>query len=264
MTRLIESGWRQLTFYLAALTSLVRALRHWRDILALAADVAIGAGALVVGGGMFFVVFLNTFFTGTEVGLEGYSGLHLIGAQEFTGVITALANTREITPIVAGIALASQVGAGFTAQLGAMAVNDEIDALSVMGVEPIAALAGTRIWAVMTVMIPLYLAALLASLLASDLIVTHYFSLPGGVYLHYLRLFLPVRDVLVSVLKALVFALIVCLVHCYYGFYATGGPAGVGRAAGRALRASIIAIVVADMVMSLAFYGSGAGVRLVG
>ena len=96
---------------------------------------------------MFFVVVSIAFFTGTEVGLEGFNGLQQIGAEAFTGVITALANTREITPLVAGVALAAQVGAGFTAQLGAMRISDEIDALEVMGVDSVVYLVATRVWA---------------------------------------------------------------------------------------------------------------------
>ena len=131
---------------------------------------------------MFFVVVSIAFFTGTEVGLEGFNGLQQIGAEAFTGVITALANTREITPLVAGVALAAQVGAGFTAQLGAMRISDEIDALEVMGVNSVVYLVATRVWAALITMIPLYLAALFASYLASELVVTKFFGLSTGTY----------------------------------------------------------------------------------
>ena len=185
-------------------------------------DISLGSGALVVGGGMFFVVVSISFFTGTEVGLEGFNGLQQIGAQAFTGVITSLANTREITPLVAGVALAAEVGAGFTAQLGAMRISDEIDALEVMGVNSVVYLVATRVWAALITMIPLYLAALFASYLASELVVTKFFGLSTGTYTHYFRLYLPPLDIFYSFLKAMVFAIIVTFVHCYYGYNATG------------------------------------------
>ena len=116
------------------------------------------------------------FFTGTEVGLQGFKGLEQIGAEAFTGVISSVANTREITPLIAGVALAAQVGAGFTAQLGAMRISDEIDALEVMGVA-FEYLVATRVWAALLTMIPLYLAALFASYLATEPIVTEFFGL---------------------------------------------------------------------------------------
>ena len=228
-------------------------------------DIAIGPGALVVGGGMFFVVMSIAFFTGTEVGLEGFTGLSQIGAQAFTGVISSLANTREITPLVAGVALAAQVGAGFTAQLGAMRISEEIDALEVMGVNSIVYLVATRVWAALITMIPLYLAALFASYVATELIVTKFFNLSTGTYQHYFQLFFPPIDIFYSFFKAMVFAVVVTLIHCYYGYTATGGPAGVGVAAGRAIRLSIILVVLINLLMSLVLFGGvNITARLVG
>ncbi len=261
---LLDLIYEQFAFYARVLSSLPRGFRYRREIVALISDITVGPGALVIGGGMFFVVVSTSFFTGTEVGLEGFAGLQQIGAQAFVGVISSLANTREITPIVAGIALAAQVGAGYTAQIGAMRISEEIDALEVMGVDSFAYLVSTRVIAAVVTMIPLYLAALFASYIASRLIVTDFFTLSIGQYQHYFRLFLPPIDVVYSFVKALVFAVIVTLIHCYYGYYATGGPAGVGVAAGRAIRASIISVVVASMLMSFMFWGGTGTVQLVG
>jgi phospholipid/cholesterol/gamma-HCH transport system permease protein len=261
----LDAVWGLTVFALRALVNFPRGLRHRVQILEHVSDIAIGAGALVVGGGMFFVIASISFFTGTEVGLEGFTGLQQIGAEAFTGVISSLANTREITPIVAGVALAAQVGAGFTAQIGAMRISEEIDALEVMGVDSFVYLVVTRIWAAMLAMVPLYLAALFSSYLATDLVVTKFFGLPSGTYDYYFRLFLPPVDILDSFIKAMVFAAVVALVHCYYGFRASGGPAGVGVAVGRAIRVSIIAVVVLDLLMSLVMFGGASSTaRLVG
>jgi phospholipid/cholesterol/gamma-HCH transport system permease protein len=255
----------QLHFYARIVRAMPRALRYPREILVLMSDITLGSGALIVGGGMFFVVVSIAFFTGTEVGLEGFNGLQQIGAEAFTGVITSLANTREITPLVAGIALAAQVGAGFTAQLGAMRISDEIDALEVMGVNSIVYLVATRVWAALITMVPLYLAALFASYLASELVVTKFFGLSSGTYQHYFQLYLPPIDIFYSFMKAMIFAVLVTFVHCYYGYTAGGGPAGVGVAAGRAIRLSIILVVVVNLVLSLVLFGGvNVTARLVG
>jgi phospholipid/cholesterol/gamma-HCH transport system permease protein len=253
--RLLDDLYTQLRFYVRILRSLPKALRYPKEIGILMSDIAIGPGALVVGGGMFFVVMSIAFFTGTEVGLEGFTGLSQIGAQAFTGVISSLANTREITPLVAGVALAAQVGAGFTAQLGAMRISEEIDALEVMGVNSVVYLVATRVWAALVTMVPLYLAALFSSYVATELIVTRFFGLSPGTYQHYFQLFLPPIDIFYSFVKAMVFAVVVTLIHCYYGYNATGGPAGVGVAAGRAIRLSIIVIVLLNLLMSLVLFG---------
>jgi phospholipid/cholesterol/gamma-HCH transport system permease protein len=259
----LDELWKQFSFYGRIFSTFPRGVKYWKEIINLISDITIGAGALVVGGGMFFVIFSMSFFTGTEVGLEGFKGLQQIGAQRFTGLVSSVANAREITPLIAGVALAAQVGAGFTAQLGAMRISDEIDALEVMGVDSFIYLVTTRVIAALITMVPLYLAALFASFLATELVVTRFFFLSPGVYQHYFTLFLPARDVFYSFIKAMIFAMVVTLIHCYYGFYATGGPAGVGVAAGRAIRISIIAVVILNLVLSLIMFGSG-GIRLVG
>ncbi len=245
----------QLHFYQRILRAMPRALRYRKEIAVLMADITIGPGALVVGGGMFFVVVSIAFFTGTEVGLEGFTGLAQIGAQAFTGVVSSLANTREITPLVAGIALAAQVGAGFTAQLGAMRISEEVDALEVMGINSVVYLVATRVWAALITMIPLYLAALFSSYIATELIVTKFFGLSTGTYQHYFQLFLPPIDIFYSFLKAIVFAILVALIHCFYGYNVRGGPAEVGVAVGRAIRLSIILIVLVNLLMSLVLFG---------
>jgi len=256
--------WDHLTFYARIVRNLPSGLKYRREIVNLISDITIGAGALVVGGGMFFVIFAMSFFTGTEVGLQGFKGLEQIGAEAFTGVISSVANTREITPLIAGVALAAQVGAGFTAQLGAMRISDEIDALEVMGVDSFQYLVATRVWAALITMVPLYLAALFASYLATELIVTQFFALGTGQYRHYFNLFLPRIDIFYSFVKALLFAVVVTLIHCYYGFYASGGPAGVGQAAGRAIRVSIISVVTLNFILSLFFWGGQDTARIVG
>ncbi|MHB8246931.1 MAG: MlaE family ABC transporter permease [Acidimicrobiales bacterium] len=262
---LLAGIWDQIAFAFRLLVSLPRGLKYRKEIYGHVSDIALGAGALIIGGGMFFVISTIAFFTGTEVGLEGFTGLQQIGAQAFTGVVSSLANTREITPLVAGVALAAQVGAGFTAQLGAMKISEEVDALEVMGVNSFVYLVTTRVWAAMIAMVPLYLAALFASFLATQLIVTHFFALSPGTYNFYFRLFLPKLDILYSFIKAMVFAITVTVVHCYYGIKAEGGPAGVGVAAGRAIRLSIILVVLLDLLMSLVMFGGASNTaRLVG
>ncbi len=267
-TNLLEEIGRQLAFY-AQVMGDVFAMRIFRrgygsQLAALISDITIGAGALIVGGGMVFVIFSMSFFTGTEVGLQGYKGLEQIGAQAFTGLVGSFANTREVTPIIAGVAFAAQVGAGFTAELGAMRISDEIDALEVMSVPTLVYLVATRVVAALICIIPLYLFALFASFFATELVTTRFFGLSPGIYHHYFRLYLPPIDVLYSLAKACVFAVVVSLIHCYYGYFASGGPAGVGVAVGRAIRLSIVAVVVINLVLSIFFWGGGNTVKVAG
>jgi phospholipid/cholesterol/gamma-HCH transport system permease protein len=259
-----EGLFGQLRFHADAIRAMPAALRYRKQIAAVVSDITIGVGALVVGAGTFFVIFSMSFFTGTQVGLEGFQGLRSIGAEAFTGLVSSWANTREITPLVAGVALAAQVGTSFTAEIGAARISEEIDALEVMAVRPMVYTVATRIWAAMITIIPLYLAALFASYIATEAIVTRFFSLSPGTYNHYFLLFLPPIDVFYSLIKALIFAIMITLIHCYYGFNASGGPAGVGVASGQAIRSSIVMVVVVNLFLSLLMWGGHDTVQIAG
>ena len=260
----LENIGEQLTFMARSLVALVPAFRHGGEVARLISEITLGAGALIVGAGTAGVIFFMSFFTGTQVGLEGFKGLELIGAEAFTGFVSAFANTREITPLIAGVTLAAQVGAGFTAELGAMRVNEEIDALETMAVRPVPYLISTRILAALVAITPLYLISLFSSYIATELVVTKLLGLSGGTYAHYFSLFLPAVDVFYSLIKAVVFAVAVALIHCYYGFNATGGPAGVGIAVGKAIRASIVVVNLLNLMMSAFMWGVTDTVRIAG
>jgi phospholipid/cholesterol/gamma-HCH transport system permease protein len=230
----------------------------------LLAEVTFGTGALAVIGGTVGVIAFLSFFTGTEVGLQGYAALDQLGTSAFTGFLSAYFNTREIAPLIAGLALSATVGCGFTAQIGAMRINEEIDALEVMGVPSLPFLVTTRIIAGFIAVIPLYVLGLLTSYFGTRAIATSAFGQSTGTYDHYFNLFLPPEDVYWSFLKVLVFSVVIILTHCYYGYRASGGPAGVGLAVGRAVRFSIVAINIVDLFLSLAIWGSTTTVRIAG
>ena len=255
----------QLMLYLRAVAWTPRAIRRYsREVWRLLAEVSFGSGALGVIGGTIGVMVGLTLFTGTVVGLQGYAALNQIGTAAFTGFISAYFNTREIAPLVAGLALSATVGAGFTAQLGAMRISEEVDALEAMGVPSLPYLVTTRIIAGVVAIIPLYGLGLVTSYLASREITVLFNGQSAGTYDHYFNLFLPPQDVLWSFAKVLIFSVMVILAHCYYGYRATGGPAGVGVAVGRAVRTAIVTISITDFFLSLAIWGTTTTVRLAG
>ncbi|MGA8256209.1 MAG: ABC transporter permease [Nocardioides sp.] len=227
-------------------------------------DIAWGSGAIVVGGGTIGVMVLLSLSAGTSLGIEGFNGLELVGLSPLTGFISASANTRELAPLIAALALASQVGCRFTAQLGSMKIHEEVDALEVMAVSPMRYLVTTRVIACMLAILPLYMIGLLGSYLASELSVVYIFGQSPGQYEHYFSTFIQGRDIALSVVKILIFAIAVTLIHCWYGFKVHGGPQSVGEATGAAIRASIVVVVVLDMILTLLFWGGDPGFRVSG
>ncbi|MFJ8668568.1 MlaE family ABC transporter permease [Streptomyces sp. NPDC093600] len=263
--RLLEELGRQMSFYGRSLAWTGRTLRRYKkEVLRLLAEVSFGRGALAVVGGTVGVIAFLSFFTGTEVGLQGYAALNQLGTSNFVAFLSAYFNTREIAPLVAGLALSATVGAGFTAQLGAMRISEETDALEVMGVPSLPFLVTTRMIAGFVAVVPLYVVGLLSSYFAARTITTGYYGQSAGTYDHYFQQYLPPVDVLWSFGKVIVFAVVIILVHCYYGYHASGGPAGVGVAVGRGVRTSIVAINILDFFLSLAIWGANTTVRIAG
>jgi phospholipid/cholesterol/gamma-HCH transport system permease protein len=240
------------------------ARRYRKEYLRLLGEVTFGGRILAVVASTVVVAGLLSAVVGVQLALEGFQALNIIGLGALAGYLSAFANTRELTPLLVAFGLAAQMGCRFTSELGAMRVTDEIDALEVMSVPSLAYLVTTRIMAALTVVVPMYLAALAGSYLATQLTVVAVGQQGSGTYLHYFHEFLTGRDILLSVLKVVVFAILITAIHCYYGYNAGGGPEGVGRAAGRAIRASVVSIAISDMLMTVLFWGTSSGIKVSG
>ncbi|MET3961674.1 phospholipid/cholesterol/gamma-HCH transport system permease protein [Marmoricola sp. OAE513] len=255
----------QVQFYGKALGGIPRTLVKYRaEVYRQLAEVSLGRGALVLVAGTLGILIFEVLAVGSVVGLVGYQGLKQVGIQPYVGFLSAYFNTREVAPLVAANALVATVGAGFTAQLGAMRISEEIDAVEVMAIRSIPYLVSTRVIAALVAVIPLYFVGLIGTYAATQAVSIHYYGLTGGTYDHYFNLFLPPIDVLYSFAKVLVFSVILTMICCYYGFTAKGGPAGVGVAVGRAVRLSLVVIVIADFFLSLMLWGSTTTVRIAG
>jgi phospholipid/cholesterol/gamma-HCH transport system permease protein len=235
-----------------------------KEVLRQLKDIAWGSGALLVGGGTVGVMVLLSLAAGTSLGIEGFNGLEIVGLAPITGFISASANTRELAPLIAALALGAQVGCRFTAQLGSMKIHEEIDALEVMAVSPMRYVVTTRVIAAMTAIVPLYLIGLIGSYIASQVSVVVLFGQSPGQYDHYFSSLIQGRDILLSVVKIIIFATIVALIHSWYGMNVGGGPQAVGEATGTAIRASIVSVVVIDMFLTLIFWGGDPGFRISG
>jgi len=252
-------------FYLRALAGVPNVIMHHRrEIIRLIAEISMGAGTLAMIGGTVVVVGFLTLAAGGTLAVQGYSSLGDIGIEALTGFLAAFINVRISAPVVAGIGLAATFGAGVTAQLGAMRINEEVDALETMGIRAVEYLVSTRLVAGMLAITPLYAVAVLLSFAASKLTTVVLFGQSAGLYDHYFSTFLNPVDLLWSFLQALLMALAVLLVHTYFGYFASGGPAGVGVAVGNAVRTSLIVVIAVTLLISLSVYGADGNVNVSG
>ncbi|CDO86147.1 ABC transporter permease [Mycobacterium triplex] len=239
-------------------------LRYPSELLRLIAEMSLGIGALALIGGAVVIIGFLTLSTGSLLAIQLYPQLQQVGVDALAGFLSAMVNVRFIGPLIAGIGLAATIGAGATAQLGAMRISEEIDALEAMGIRAVPYLCSSRLVAGVIVVMPLFSVAMLMAFTATRVGTTAVYGQSTGVYDHYFNTFLNPADLLWSFFQAVVLAIVVMLIHTHYGFSASGGPAGVGEAVGRAVRASLVAVVVVTLLVSLAIYGPSGSFHLSG
>lgn len=238
-------------FWLLPLT--VRKYR--RETLQQMNNLAWGRGSIIVDGGVISVLLLLGIAVGGSLAVEALATLDQLGFGALSGLISGVGCVREIGPLVGGIAFAAQTGCRMTAEIGAMRIGDEIDAVEAMGLRPISFVVGTRLIGGMLCVIPGYLLTLIATFLVMDLVVVQFNGQPSGTFNHYFVQFVTSQDLLYSVIKVSVFCAVVTLIHCFYGYFASGGPVGVGQASGRAVRASLVMIMVMDLALTVMLWG---------
>lgn len=254
---------RLLVFFVKVILAVPLVMRRYRrEVWRLLAEVTFGSGLLKVLASAVIVSAVLSATVGVQLGLSGLQALNLVGLGPLAGLLSSFGNTRELAPLLVAFGLAAQMGCKFTAQLGAMRVTEEIDALDVMSIQSLAYLVTTRTIAALVAVGPLYLFALAGAYLASQLTVIAVAKQGSGTYTHYFNLFLSNRDVYYSVTKVVIFAVVITILHCYYGFTASGGPEGVGVATGRAIRASIVSVAIINMLLTLLFWGVETPARL--
>jgi len=263
------AGWMrigaQTRFYAKALGAIPDAVINYRtELLRLIAQMGLGTGALAVVGGTVAIVGFLTMTTGALVAVQGYNQLASVGVEALTGFASAFFNVRLIVPGTTSVALSATIGAGATAQIGAMRINEEVDALEVIGIRSVTYLASTRVLAGVIVVIPLYCVAVMMAFLAARLGTTAIYGQGSGVYDHYFDTFLNPTDLIWSFFQCVAMTVVIMLVHTYYGYTASGGPAGVGEAVGRAVRTSMVIAAVEIAMISLAVYGQSGNFNLAG
>jgi phospholipid/cholesterol/gamma-HCH transport system permease protein len=255
----------QTRFYAKTLRAIPDAVINYRtELLRLIAQMGLGSGALAVVGGTVAIVGFLTMTTGALVAVQGYNQLGSVGVEALTGFASAFFNVRLIVPGTTSVALSATIGAGATAQIGAMRINEEVDALEVIGIRSVTYLASTRVLAGVIVVIPLYCVAVMMAFLAARVGTTAIYGQGSGVYDHYFNTFLNPTDLIWSFFQCVAMTVVIMLVHTYYGYTASGGPAGVGEAVGRAVRTSMVIAAVEIAMISLAVYGQSGNFNLAG
>jgi phospholipid/cholesterol/gamma-HCH transport system permease protein len=216
------------------------------------------AGILIVGSTL--VIWSLVFLVGLGgCGIQAAYFNQATGTPQYAGVFAAWCNLREAVPLVFGYMMSAKVGTGIVAELGAMRISEEIDALEVMGVDSMVFLCATRLLAGWIVLPFMYISAIGVGFLASYLAIVDQlgFTSAGG-YLVIFWQFQNPTDFLFSVIKGIAIATAIVLVACYYGYNASGGPVGVGRATAKSMVLNLVLVNVIDALGTQIFWGTNA------
>ncbi|RBO96093.1 ABC transporter permease [Nocardia puris] len=247
------------------MSSIPLTIRRYRgETVRCITDMTWGRGSLIVGGGAVPTLVVLGIVMGAGTGVEAFAMLDILGMGPLTGIISSFANTRELAPIAAGIGFAAQAGCRMTAEIGAMRISEEIDALESMGLRSVPFVVTTRVIAGAVAIVPTFLVALIMAYLSCAAVVVLLHGQSRGVYDHYFFQFVGGWDVIAAVIKVLLFVTVTIVIHAYYGFFASGGPEGVGLASGRAVRASFVTIIALDMLATMLLWGIDTAVEFTG
>ncbi len=209
---------------------------------------------LFMGNESFFIAMLVAASVGSVLALQAAYQLKDFGAILYTGALVNVSMCRELGPVVTAIVIAGRIGASVTAELGTMRVQEEIDALTTMGIPPIPFLVVPRIMA-MTVALPcLTILSNGMGIIGGLLIGTFALSISPALYLQMGFDALIPKDILTGMAKSFVFAILIGLISTYKGLHVKGGADGVGKATTESVVYSIIAIIVSDCVCTAVFY----------
>jgi phospholipid/cholesterol/gamma-HCH transport system permease protein len=211
--------------------------------------------ALIATGSILVITFMS-FLSGGTCGLVGAAVGRAVGAGIASPIFSAFCSTREVVPFIFGYIVAAKIGGGIVAQLGAMRVNEEVDAMDVMGIPSMSYLVSTRLLA-SSIMLPVaYMvgqAAAHAGAWFTSLI--RFGDVSQGTWESAFYTALDPVDLIYALIKGLVLSFAVIATALYYGYGVRGGPVEVGIATARSMATNLITVTVLNMVMTFVFWG---------
>jgi len=213
------------------------------------------AGILIFGSAL--IVWAFVFILGLQCGIQGAYFFRAQGAPSYAGLFSAFCDLREAMPYAFGYILSAKVGTGIVAEIGAMRISDEIDALEVIGVPPITFLCATRLLAAWIALPFMYLVGIGVMYGASYLaVVNQVGDVSSGGYTLIFWMFQSPPDLFFSLIKGMAMATVIVVVGCYYGYTASGGPVGVGTATAKSMVFNIVAVHILGMLGTVIFWGA--------
>jgi phospholipid/cholesterol/gamma-HCH transport system permease protein len=251
----VPRGWLDSFGEIARFGVRVAALVYSGRVLRFFGEAIRQAGILILGSAL--IVWAFVFILGLQCGIQGAYFFRAQGAPGYAGLFSAWCDLREALPYAFGYILSAKVGTGIVAEIGAMRISDEIDALEVMGVPPVSFLCATRLLGAWIALPFVYLVGIGVMYTASYFaVVKQVADVSSGGYSLIFWMFQDPTDLMFSLIKGMTMATVIVLVGCYYGYTASGGPVGVGTATAKSMVFNIVAVHILGMLGTVIFWGA--------
>ena len=203
-----------------------------------------------IGWGSLPVVVLTGFFTGAVVALQTGITLDQFGARPFVGRLVSASIVKEVGPVFTGLMLAGRIGSGIAAELGSMAVTDQINALRVLGTDPVRKLVVPRVLAGFFMAPVLTVVYDTVGILGGWLVAVYQLRVASGLYWTSVTDALYLQDAWMGLIKPFCLGYVIVTIGCHVGLRTTGGTQGVGRATTKAVVAGSVAVIAVDFFLS--------------
>lgn len=196
------------------------------------------------------IVIITGVFTGMVLALQSYHGFRKFGGEGLVGATVALSMTRELGPVLTSLMVTGRAGSAMAAELGTMRVTEQIDALTVMALNPIKYLVVPRVIASFIMLPVLTIIADFVGIIGGYIVGVKLLGINEGAFINKIIKHLDLDDIYNGLIKAACFGIIFSMISCYKGFYTSGGAEGVGRSTTEAVVISSVSILVSDYVLT--------------
>lgn len=215
----------------------------------------------VVGPESIQIALITSGFVGAVFTIQVAREFINFGATTAVGGVLALALTRELGPVLTAVVLAGRVGSAFAAEIGAMQVTEQIDALYMLKTDPINYLVIPRVLACCFMLPILTILSIIVGMAGGAVVATTLYSSPQSVFFDSARNLLGVWDLCSAAIKAVVFGALIAIICCSWGLSTTGGAKGVGQSTTTSIVTALLAIFISNFFLSwLMFQGTGSAV----
>ena len=201
------------------------------------------------------ILLIVSIFVGTNLAVQGFNAFQQLGGQSMVGTFVALAGVREMAPIMVASMIAAKAGTEMASQIAVMRIQEQIDALEVMAINPYWFLVTPRLLGILLVLPGLTMISVATLLGAAWAVAVWQLGLNGAEFIAQCAAITRGVDLFYGGVKAFVFAVIICLVSCFYGFTSPKGPAGVGKATNAAVVVSAVICAILNYALSEGLYG---------